>query len=47
MNESIKNYFDTVSLSDALWWFIENIDEEHPDKTDIYFYLRERMRNSA
>ncbi len=45
MNPNTKTYLDTLSLVDALWWFIENIDSDHPDCTEIFFYLRERKRN--
>ena len=38
---------DSMGLSDALWWFIENVDDDHPARTDLFFYLRERMRKGA
>lgn len=28
-----------------LWWFIENVTEETPDRTDRFFALRERVHN--
>lgn len=44
MNPNTKDYLDSLTLTNALWWFIENIDFEHPDRNEIFFYLRERMR---
>jgi hypothetical protein len=43
--ETIK-YLETLSLSAALWWFIENMDDAGPDRTQVFFYLRERVRRS-
>lgn len=37
-----KSYLDSLDIADALWWFIENIHENHPDRSEIFFYLRER-----
>jgi hypothetical protein len=31
-------------LVQDLWWFIENVTEEAPDRTDRFFALRERVR---
>lgn len=31
----------------ALWWFIENVPEDAPDRNDRFFALRERVRNYA
>lgn len=39
-----KNYLATLPLVAALWWFIENIGEDHADRNDLFFYLRERVR---
>lgn len=37
-------HLNTLDLANALWWFIENIDADHKDRNDIFFYLRERVR---
>lgn len=43
--EEIRKYLDTLSLSYALWWFIENGDAyEATIKNGLFFYLRERVR---
>lgn len=39
-----SKYLSKLPLIDALWWFIENSDDESPHKTTYYFLLRERMR---
>jgi len=31
-------------LSHALWWFIENVDAEDASRTQIFFELREMVR---
>lgn len=28
----------------ALWWFVENVTEDDPDRTNHFFALRERVR---
>lgn len=42
-----KEYLDSVALPQALWWFIENVTDAHPDRTEIFFYLRERVRTDV
>jgi hypothetical protein len=32
------------SLIHDLWWFIENVNDETPDRTERFFALRERVR---
>lgn len=41
------DHLDKLDLAQALWWFIENIDADHKDRNDIFFYLRERMRTES
>jgi hypothetical protein len=41
MNETL-----TQLLTD-LWWFIENVNEDTPDRTDRFFALRERVRGMS
>lgn len=45
MNEQqIITHLDTLDLAQALWWFIENVNEDSPERTPVFFYLRERVR---
>lgn len=37
-------YLKTLPLTSALWWFIENVGPDDPARTDVFFYLRERVR---
>ena len=37
-------YMNSLPLAEALWWYIENIADEDPRRTDLFFYLRERVR---
>lgn len=34
-----------LPLIEAMWLFIENIDSEHPARTEFFFLLRERYRS--
>lgn len=45
--DEIKKYLDTLSLVQALWWFIENIAEDNPRRSNIFFYLRSRYRTEV
>jgi hypothetical protein len=38
-------HLSTVSLTEALWWFIENVGEGTEGRTEVFFYLRERYRS--
>lgn len=40
--EEKKKYLDTLSLSNAFWWFIENCNSDDPDTTELFFHLRHR-----
>lgn len=40
----IKAYLDPLPLVDALWWFIENLNDDDPVQSEVFFYLRERVR---
>lgn len=40
-------FLDTLPLSSALWWFIENRTDDSEWVTDIFFYLRERYRKQG
>lgn len=42
----INEYLDTLSLEDALWWFIENMQADGVVKNEVFFRLRERIRES-
>lgn len=39
------DYLETLPLVNALFWFIENVTEEDPDRTELFFHLRERVRS--
>ena len=45
--EAIKRYLATLSLTQALWWFIENTPRGSVGSADIFFYLRERVRTEG
>jgi hypothetical protein len=38
-------YIDTLPIVDALWWFIENVPADAPYRTEMFFHLRERVRD--
>lgn len=40
------DYLASLPLSEALWWFIENISEDHPLRNHYFFKLRERVRET-
>jgi len=44
--EQITKYLGTLPLAEAMWWFIENIPDHHEFRTPVFFYLRERVRES-
>jgi hypothetical protein len=35
---------ELLDLCVDFWWFIENVNEETPDRTERFFALRERYR---
>lgn len=40
-----RNYVKSLPLMEALWWFIENINDNEPvNRNQIFFDLRERYR---
>lgn len=39
-----QDYLDSLALVDALWWFIENVPPDAKDSSELFFYLRERVR---
>lgn len=38
------NYLDMLPGVLALWWFMENVNEDHPHRSELFFYCRERVR---
>lgn len=42
--EQTKDYLNGLPLALALWWFIENSNEDDPHRSELFFYLRERVR---
>lgn len=43
--DETKGHLDGLPLVTALWWFIENSNEDDPHRNELFFYLRERVRN--
>lgn len=41
------DYLDGLPLVQALWWFIENVDDETAFRTDYLFRLRQRVREAT
>lgn len=39
------DHLNILPLPHALWWFIENVGEDHPHRTELFFHMRDRMRN--
>ena len=37
-------YIKSRPLVEALFWFIENVTESDPERTELFFALRERVR---
>lgn len=42
-----QEYLDTLNITEALWWFIENVGPDDADRSDYFFYLRERYRTEV
>lgn len=42
--KDIIAYLNSLTLVQALWWFIENINDEDAQRTELFLYLRERYR---
>lgn len=42
--EETKDYLDSLPGVLALFWFMENVGDEHPHRTELFFYCRERAR---
>lgn len=45
--ERWKTHLEGMSITDALWWFIENVSFDEPYRAEIFFKLRERMREGT
>lgn len=45
--EDVQAFLDKLPLVQALWWFIENTNEDTPYRTELFFHLRERYRSEA
>jgi hypothetical protein len=41
----MMTWLSGLSLTDALWWFIENVNVDTEGRSEVFFYLRERVRN--
>jgi hypothetical protein len=42
--EEKKDYLDALPGVLALWWFMENVSDEDPDRQALFFHCRERVR---
>lgn len=42
--QETKDYLDTLPGVLTLWWFMENVTDENPDRSELFFYCRERVR---
>jgi hypothetical protein len=42
--QSTVDYLDLLPGVLALWWFMENVNDEHPHRSELFFYCRERVR---
>ena len=47
MSNDYREYVKSLSLVEALWWFIENVNDVAPHQTDMFFDLRERYRGES
>lgn len=45
-SDEVISYLDAQPLTTSLWWFIENANDEATWRTDVFFRLRERVRES-
>jgi len=43
--DETKGHLEGLPLVAALWWFIENSNEDDPHRNELFFYLRERVRD--
>lgn len=41
--EQTVAYLDTLPGVLALFWFMENVSDEHPHRQELFFYCRERV----
>jgi hypothetical protein len=47
MLKNIIKFLDSGTLVDAFMWTLENISDNHPQRTEVFFYLRNRYRNEV
>lgn len=40
------HHLNKLPLMEAMWWFIENVDEHHPLRNSLFFDLRHRVREA-
>lgn len=43
---SATNVLDTMSLTDAMWWFIDNVNPEYKYRHELYRYIRQRYNRA-
>lgn len=39
-----EEYRKTHRALTALWWFTENVNDDTPDRSDVFFFVREIVR---
>lgn len=42
--EETTDYLDSLPGVLALFWFMENVNEDDPHRSELFFYCRERAR---
>lgn len=45
--EDVKAMLEKLTIGEALWWFVENVAEDHPQRSSLFFYLRSRRAVEA
>lgn len=45
--KQIIKLLEKMSIIQALWWYIEEMTDEHPARSEVFFYLRARYRTEV
>jgi hypothetical protein len=43
---SAMHMIKVFPIATALWWFIENVSDDHPNRNELFFALRVRVREN-
>lgn len=46
-DNDFRDYLASLPSVEALWWYIENVDETTEYRNDYFFALRERVRDET